>query len=33
MPTVSVSKELLFQKIGKSYSDDEMDKICFEFGI
>jgi phenylalanyl-tRNA synthetase beta chain len=33
MPTVSVEKELLFSHIGKTYTDEEFDEVCFEFGV
>ncbi|KAJ8350096.1 hypothetical protein SKAU_G00252260 [Synaphobranchus kaupii] len=33
MPTVSVKRDLLFQALGKKYSDEEFDELCFEFGL
>jgi phenylalanyl-tRNA synthetase beta chain len=33
MPTISVKRDLLFQALGRSYSDDEFADLCFEFGI
>ncbi|KAI0068769.1 phenylalanyl-tRNA synthetase [Artomyces pyxidatus] len=33
MPTVSVDKEDLWERLGQSYTSDEFDKLCFEFGI
>lgn len=33
MPTVHVKRDLLFQTLGKTYSDDEFQKLCFEFGL
>uniref|UniRef100_A0A8C9UB87 Phenylalanine--tRNA ligase beta subunit n=1 Tax=Scleropages formosus TaxID=113540 RepID=A0A8C9UB87_SCLFO len=33
MPTVSVRKDLLFQALGREYTDDEFDELCFEFGL
>lgn len=33
MPTLSVEKEVLFRHIGKSYTDEAFDELCFEFGI
>uniref|UniRef100_UPI00358FCF72 phenylalanine--tRNA ligase beta subunit n=1 Tax=Myxine glutinosa TaxID=7769 RepID=UPI00358FCF72 len=33
MPTVSVSRELLFEALGRSYTDEEFDGLCFEFGL
>ncbi|KAK3105221.1 hypothetical protein FSP39_020098 [Pinctada imbricata] len=33
MPTVEVDKDELFQKLGKRYSFEEFDELCFEFGL
>ncbi|RMC02183.1 hypothetical protein DUI87_21350 [Hirundo rustica rustica] len=33
MPTVSVKRELLFRALGRSYTDEEFDELCFEFGL
>uniref|UniRef100_A0A8C3T8L1 Phenylalanine--tRNA ligase beta subunit n=1 Tax=Chelydra serpentina TaxID=8475 RepID=A0A8C3T8L1_CHESE len=33
MPTVSVKQELLFQALGRRYTDEEFDELCFEFGL
>lgn len=33
MPTVGVKRDLLFQALGKTYTDDEFQKLCFEFGL
>ncbi|XP_074820043.1 phenylalanine--tRNA ligase beta subunit [Natator depressus] len=33
MPTVSVKRELLFQALGRRYTDEEFDELCFEFGL
>ena len=33
MPTVAVEKEVLFAQLGRSYSDEAFDELCFEFGI
>jgi len=33
MPTLSVEKEVLFQHLGRSYTDEAFDELCFEFGI
>ncbi|KAH1165355.1 phenylalanine--tRNA ligase beta subunit isoform X1 [Mauremys mutica] len=33
MPTVSVKRELLFQALGRRYTDEEVDELCFEFGL
>ncbi|KAK1168452.1 phenylalanine--tRNA ligase beta subunit-like [Acipenser oxyrinchus oxyrinchus] len=33
MPTVSVKRDLLFQALGREYTDEEFDELCFEFGL
>lgn len=33
MPTISLVRDLLFEALQQSYSDDEFDELCFEFGI
>lgn len=33
MPTVSVGRDLLFQALGRTYTQEEFDELCFEFGI
>ena len=33
MPTVIVKRDELFKAIGKSFTDEEFDDLCFEFGI
>ncbi|XP_065907114.1 phenylalanine--tRNA ligase beta subunit-like [Dysidea avara] len=33
MPTVSVKKDLFFEKLGQKFSDEEFDDLCFTFGI
>ncbi|KAL1505979.1 hypothetical protein ABEB36_005420 [Hypothenemus hampei] len=33
MPTIGVKKDLLFQALGKNYTDEEFEKVCFEFGL
>ncbi|XP_043286852.1 phenylalanine--tRNA ligase beta subunit [Venturia canescens] len=33
MPTVGVKRDLLFKALGKTYSDDEFQSLCFEFGL
>jgi phenylalanyl-tRNA synthetase beta chain len=33
MPTVNVKRDLLMQKLGTNYSDEEFDELCFRFGI
>lgn len=33
MPTINVKRDLLMQKLGTSYSDEQFDELCFQFGI
>lgn len=33
MPVISVSRNALFERLGKKYSEDEFYDLCFEFGI
>ena len=33
MPTVSVEKDRLFLQLGRTYTDEGFDELCFEFGI
>lgn len=33
MPTIAVDKAALYQALGKEYTKDEFDELCFEFGI
>lgn len=33
MPTVPVVREELFKALGKRFTDEEFDELCFEFGI
>ncbi|KAJ7990597.1 hypothetical protein DPEC_G00302050 [Dallia pectoralis] len=33
MPTVSVKRDLLFHALGQTYTDEEFDELCFEFGL
>ncbi|KAK7684172.1 phenylalanine--tRNA ligase subunit beta [Cerrena zonata] len=33
MPTIPVDKADLFELLGKSYTTEEFDELCFEFGI
>ena len=33
MPTINVKKDLLMQKLGTSYTDEQFDELCFQFGI
>ncbi|XP_011865085.1 PREDICTED: probable phenylalanine--tRNA ligase beta subunit [Vollenhovia emeryi] len=33
MPTIGVKRDLLFKALGKTYSDDEFQVLCFKFGL
>ncbi|CAN4113829.1 unnamed protein product [Withania somnifera] len=33
MPTVSVGRDRLFEALGRTYTDEEFDELCFKFGI
>lgn len=33
MPTIPVDKEDLFKLLGRSYTTEEFDELCFQFGI
>ncbi|XP_026330336.1 phenylalanine--tRNA ligase beta subunit [Hyposmocoma kahamanoa] len=33
MPTLSVKRDLLFEALGRAYTDDEFQDLCFEFGL
>src|SRR5210317_317198 len=33
MPTVSVERSALFAHLGRTYTDEEFDELCFEFGV
>lgn len=33
MPTISVDKDNFFASLGKTYTTQEFDKLCFQFGI
>ena len=33
MPTVLVKRDLLFKEIGQTFTDEEFDDLCFQFGI
>ncbi|XP_061639197.1 phenylalanine--tRNA ligase beta subunit isoform X3 [Phyllopteryx taeniolatus] len=33
MPTVGVKRDLLFKALGRTYTDEEFDELCFEFGL
>lgn len=33
MPTIAVDKAALFAELGRTYTTEEFDELCFEFGI
>lgn len=33
MPTINVKRDLLMQKLGTNYTDQQFDELCFQFGI
>ncbi|XP_017046920.1 phenylalanine--tRNA ligase beta subunit [Drosophila ficusphila] len=33
MPTIGVKRDLLFEALGKTYTDDEFQELCFAFGL
>lgn len=33
MPTVGLERDLLFARIGRSYTEEEFELLCFEFGV
>lgn len=33
MPTVGVGRDRLYEALGETYSEEEFDELCFEFGI
>ncbi|XP_001358831.2 phenylalanine--tRNA ligase beta subunit [Drosophila pseudoobscura] len=33
MPTIGVKRDLLFEALGKKYTDDEFQELCFSFGL
>ena len=33
MPTIGVDKAALFKELGRTYTTQEFDELCFEFGI
>ena len=33
MPTIGVNRTALFAALGKEYTEDEFDALCFEFGL
>jgi len=33
MPTVGIKRDLLFERLGKTYTDEEFDQLCFDYGL
>lgn len=33
MPTINIKKDVLMRELGTSYTDEQFDELCFEFGI
>jgi Phenylalanyl-tRNA synthetase beta subunit len=33
MPTLAVERDALFESLGRTYTDEEFDELCFEFGV
>nr|CAG4651705.1 EOG090X03QT [Triops cancriformis] len=33
MPTISIIRDQLFRELGRKYTDEEFDELCFRFGI
>lgn len=33
MPTLAIKRDLLFDKVGRHFTDDQFDDLCFQFGI
>jgi phenylalanyl-tRNA synthetase beta chain len=33
MPTVSVARDRLFERFGRTYTDEQFEELCFDFGI
>ncbi|XP_011173348.1 phenylalanine--tRNA ligase beta subunit isoform X1 [Solenopsis invicta] len=33
MPTIGIKRDLLFEALGKTYSEDEFQVLCFKFGL
>ena len=33
MPTITVNRDALFKALGRTFTDEEFDNLCFEFGI
>ena len=33
MPTVTLDRDHLYERLGKTYSQEEFELLCFEFGV
>lgn len=33
MPTIGIKRDLLYEALGQTYSEEEFDELCFEFGL
>ena len=33
MPTISVNRDNLFKLLGRKYTEDEFDELCFDYGL
>ncbi|KAL3288548.1 hypothetical protein HHI36_002987 [Cryptolaemus montrouzieri] len=33
MPTIGIKRDSLFKALGKTYTDEEFEKLCFQFGL
>lgn len=33
MPTISIKRDLLFEALGKTYTEEEFDQLCFDYGL
>ena len=33
MPTVGLKRDLLFSALGQTFTEDQFDELCFEFGL
>lgn len=33
MPNITLIREHLFEAIGRQYTDEQFDELCFEFGV
>ena len=33
MPTVGLKRDLLFSALGQTFTEEQFDELCFEFGL